>query len=132
MQTPVGEHIRKLEERLELLNMQVMENRRALAERNQIESEIRAVNLALSHYRAALELEIDISIGRDNAHRRKSFARVPLTKVSSRRTITTVWDGSRFCGRALLPLPSPSPSPPCLMDANSDLSNRATHMRQFP
>src|SRR5204863_127257 len=49
MQTPVGEHIRKLEERLELLNMQVMENRRALAERNQIESEIRAVNLALSH-----------------------------------------------------------------------------------
>jgi len=63
MQTSVGEHIRKLEERLELLNMQVMENRRALAERNQIESEIRAVNLALSHYRAALELEIDLSIG---------------------------------------------------------------------
>ena len=46
----------------ELLNMQVMENRRALAERNQIESEIRAVNLALSHYRAALELEKDLSI----------------------------------------------------------------------
>ncbi len=85
MQTPVGEHIRKLEERLELLNMQVMENRRALAERFRL-------------------------VG-DNAHRRKSFARVPLTKVSSRRTITTVWDGSRFCGRALLPLPSPSPVP---------------------
>jgi hypothetical protein len=47
MLIPVGEHIRKLEERLELLNMQIMENRRALAERNQIESEIRAVNLAL-------------------------------------------------------------------------------------
>ena len=61
MKTPVGEHIRKLEERLELLNMQVMENR-ALAERNQIESEIRVVNLALSHYRAALELEKDLSI----------------------------------------------------------------------
>jgi uncharacterized protein with PhoU and TrkA domain len=61
MKTPVGEHIRKLEERLELLNMQVMENR-ALAQRNQIESEIRAVNLALSHYRAALELEKDLSL----------------------------------------------------------------------
>src|SRR5438132_13851770 len=101
MQTPVGEHIRKLEERLELLNMQVMENRRALAERNQIESEIRAVNLALSHYRAALELEKDLSIRGDNAHRRKTFARVPLTKISSCRTILMAWDGSRFCGRAL-------------------------------
>ena len=67
MKTPVGEHIRKLEERLELLNMQVMENR-ALAERNQIESEIRVVNLALSHYRAALELEKDLSIRGDKTH----------------------------------------------------------------
>jgi hypothetical protein len=66
MLIPVGEHIRKLEERLELLNMQIMENRRALAERNQIESEIRAVNLALSHYRAALEVEKDLSIRGDN------------------------------------------------------------------
>jgi hypothetical protein len=33
MQTTVGEHIRKLEERLELLNTQVMEDRIALAER---------------------------------------------------------------------------------------------------
>jgi hypothetical protein len=66
MLIPVGEHIRKLEERLELLNMQIMENRRALAERNQIESEIRAVNLALSHYRAALEVEKDLLIRGDN------------------------------------------------------------------
>ena len=66
MLIPVGEHIRKLEERLELLNMQIMESRRALAERNQIESEIRAVNLALSHYRAALEVEKDLSIRGDN------------------------------------------------------------------
>jgi len=66
MLIPVGEHIRKLEERLELLNMQIMENRRALAERNQIESEIRAVNLALSHYKAALEVEKDLSIRGDN------------------------------------------------------------------
>src|SRR5207249_11428570 len=34
-----------------------------------------------------------------------------LREFLSRRTITTVWDGSRFCGRALLPLPSPSPVP---------------------
>ena len=39
------------------------------------------------------------------------LTRVPLTKVSSCRTILTAWDGSRFCGRALLPLPSPSPVP---------------------
>jgi hypothetical protein len=66
MLIPVGEHIRKLEERLELLNMQIMENRRALAERNQIESEIRVVNLAFSHYKAALELEKTLSIRGDN------------------------------------------------------------------
>jgi hypothetical protein len=58
MPIPVGEHVRKLEERLELLNVQIMENRRALAERNQIESEIRAV--------AALEVEKDLSIRGDN------------------------------------------------------------------
>ena len=57
METPVGEHIRKLEERLKLLSAELMENRRNLAERNRIEAEIRAVNLALSHYRAALEAE---------------------------------------------------------------------------
>jgi hypothetical protein len=57
MERPVGEHIRKLEERLKLLSAQVMENRRDLAERNRIEAEIRAANLALSYYRAALEAE---------------------------------------------------------------------------
>ena len=57
METPVREHISKLEERLRALNMQVMENSRSREERNQIEAEIRAANLALAHYRAALELE---------------------------------------------------------------------------
>src|SRR5438552_5578373 len=42
------------------------QNRRALAECDHIESEIRAVNLALSHYRAALELEKDLSTRGDN------------------------------------------------------------------
>ena len=57
MEKPIGEHIRKLEERLRLLSNEVMANRISLKERNQIEAEIRAVNIALSHYRAALELE---------------------------------------------------------------------------
>jgi hypothetical protein len=63
METPVREHIRKLEERLRTLNMNVMENSRSLAERNQIEAEIRAANLALAHYRAALKLEKQIFTG---------------------------------------------------------------------
>ena len=61
METPVREHIRKLEERVRTLNMHVMENSRSLEERNQIEAEIRAANLALAHCRAALELEKQVS-----------------------------------------------------------------------
>ena len=57
MQTSVGEHVRRLEERLKVLNMQAMENSRSLPERNRIEAEIRAANSALEHYKAALELE---------------------------------------------------------------------------
>ena len=65
MQTPVGEHIRSLEEQLKLLNAEVMDNAKSRAERNQIEAEIRAVTLALSHYRAAIELERNlIPLGR--------------------------------------------------------------------
>ena len=41
--------------------MHVMENSRSLEERNQIEAEIRAANLALAYYRAALELEKQVS-----------------------------------------------------------------------
>jgi hypothetical protein len=73
MQTPVGEHIRRLEERLELLNMQVMENRRALAERNQIESEIRAVNLALSHLQGRTGIGKRPFDSWGITHRRKKF-----------------------------------------------------------
>ena len=61
MQTPVGEHIRNLEERLRVLNVEVMENSRNLPERNRLEAEIRAVNLAIAHYKAALELEKQLS-----------------------------------------------------------------------
>ena len=61
MQTPVGEHIRKLEERLKVLNVQIMQNRQTLNDRNKIEAEIRAANLALTYYKAALELEKSLS-----------------------------------------------------------------------
>jgi len=57
METPVGEHIRRLEDRLLQLNTQIMENSRDLAERNRIEAEIRAAHSAITHYQAALEAE---------------------------------------------------------------------------
>jgi hypothetical protein len=57
METPVGEHIRRLEERLLQLNTQIMENSRDLTERNRIEAEIRAAYLAIAHYQAALKAE---------------------------------------------------------------------------
>jgi hypothetical protein len=57
METPVGEHIRRLEDRLLQLNTQIMENSRDLAERNRIEAEIRAAHSAIAHYQAALEAE---------------------------------------------------------------------------
>jgi hypothetical protein len=57
METPVGEHIRRLEERLLQLHTQIMENSLDLAERNRIEAEIRAAHSAITHYQAALEAE---------------------------------------------------------------------------
>ena len=57
MDAPLKEHIRRLELHLESLSSQVMANRLSPEERNKIEGEIRAANLALSHYRVALELE---------------------------------------------------------------------------
>ena len=63
MQTTVGEHIRKLQERLRVLSAQGMQNSRTLLERNRIEAEIRAVNLALACYKAALELKKKLSPG---------------------------------------------------------------------
>ena len=46
----------KLELRLQLLSQEIMENR-TRDDRNKLEAEIRAVNLAITHYRTALELE---------------------------------------------------------------------------
>ena len=61
MQVPVGEHIRRLQQRLEELNEEFMRPGISLKERNKIESDIRAVNLALEHYRAALEIEHNVA-----------------------------------------------------------------------
>lgn len=57
METTLKEHIHRLETRLNELSTQVMANRVTPAERNKIEAEIRAANLAINHYRTALKLE---------------------------------------------------------------------------
>jgi hypothetical protein len=57
MDTPVGEHIRRLENRLLELNVRFMENNVDLAGRNRIEADIRAAHLAIAHYEAALKAE---------------------------------------------------------------------------
>jgi hypothetical protein len=56
MDLTVREHVNRLQQRLLALNQQIMETR-SRDDRNRIETEIRAVNLALEHYKAALELE---------------------------------------------------------------------------
>jgi hypothetical protein len=57
MQVPLGIHLSGLQQQLEILNEQIIRPGSSLEERNNIESDIRAVNLALDHYRAALEIE---------------------------------------------------------------------------
>ncbi len=61
MDLTLGQHIRRLQLRLEALNEEMMRPGISLEERNNIESDIRAVNLALEHYRAALDIEQSIS-----------------------------------------------------------------------
>ena len=61
MQRALGEHIRTLEQRLNALSSLVMQENRT-HRRNQLESELRAVESALAHYRLAFELESSISM----------------------------------------------------------------------
>jgi hypothetical protein len=49
------------ESRVLELNRFIMENMRTQAERNRLEAEIRAADLALAHYRKAMELGNKIS-----------------------------------------------------------------------
>jgi hypothetical protein len=60
MKRLVIEHITFLERRVHKLNRLIMENRRTQAERNRLESEIRAAEMVLGYYRKALDLESQI------------------------------------------------------------------------
>jgi len=57
MDRPIREHLRALHQRIQELNEKIMKNRLTPEERNSVESEIRAAQLALEHFRKALELE---------------------------------------------------------------------------
>jgi hypothetical protein len=61
MDAPLKIHIEFLEQRLNSLSQRLMEPDRTRAERNKVESEIRAAELALVYYKKAFELEKQIS-----------------------------------------------------------------------
>ena len=61
MDHTVREHIESLQARLNALNVALMTGPKSLAERNRIESEIRAVTMALEYFHAALLAEQNIS-----------------------------------------------------------------------
>jgi hypothetical protein len=56
MNTTVREHIQRLEKRRNLLNARVMEESNS-DRRNQLETELRAVESALKFHRGALQIE---------------------------------------------------------------------------
>lgn len=62
MDRPLKDHISLLEQRIEELTLEAMQNNNTLSERNRIESEIRVAQMALSHYRQALELEKELTL----------------------------------------------------------------------
>jgi hypothetical protein len=57
MDRSIREHLFALHERIGKLGLLLMENGLTQAERNRFESEIRAAQLAVDHFRNALELE---------------------------------------------------------------------------
>jgi len=60
MERTLAEHIGSLEQKLNALSSLFMQENRA-HRRNQLESELRAVESALAHYRLAFDLETSIS-----------------------------------------------------------------------
>jgi hypothetical protein len=56
MDVSVRDHIAHLEARIKALAAQLMDEKN-LAKRNAMDSEIRAAEMALSHYRAAIDIE---------------------------------------------------------------------------
>ena len=61
MDRTLRQHITHLEEHIRRLNDELMQPNRTQVERNSIQAEIRVAELALTHYRAALALESEIS-----------------------------------------------------------------------
>lgn len=60
MHRSVAEHIQNLEKKRDLLSGQIMEERNR-TKRNQLETELRAVESALTHFRSAIEIEQRLS-----------------------------------------------------------------------
>jgi hypothetical protein len=61
MDRTLREHITKLEQRVKFLSEQLMDTQDPTA-RNRMEADIRAANLALTHYRAALQVEESLGL----------------------------------------------------------------------
>jgi hypothetical protein len=61
MHRSVAEHIQSLEQKRNLLSGQIMEERDR-TKRNQLETELRAVESALNLFRSALEIEARVSL----------------------------------------------------------------------
>jgi hypothetical protein len=60
MDRTVAQHIQALEEKLNLISAQIMQENDSY-KRNHLESELRAVESALAHYRSAFEIENRLS-----------------------------------------------------------------------
>jgi hypothetical protein len=61
MDRTVREHVEELQTQLNALNFSLMTGHKTLAERNRIESEIRAVTIGLEYFHAALLVEQNLS-----------------------------------------------------------------------
>jgi predicted nucleic acid-binding Zn-ribbon protein len=61
MQKTLAEHIQALEQKLSVLSSQMMEENDS-HRRNQLESELRAVDSALTHYRSGFDIESRLSM----------------------------------------------------------------------
>ena len=60
MDKPLRQHIAELEVRVQKLSEDMMKNRISRDKRNQLESELRVAQQALSHYQQAIKLEAQL------------------------------------------------------------------------
>lgn len=60
MNRTLAEHIQSLEERMKLISGKIMQEQNS-TKRNQLESELRAVESALTQYRSAFEIESQLA-----------------------------------------------------------------------